>query len=194
MSTTKIARVSLLLLAIQLALVCSVAAKYLMERSTCPKVWTRAVAYDPEMVMRGRYLSIQVYVNACTVTLPPVASYAAIRPHEVELFDNHGVAFPYLNARIGARDGKLVALGLVREEEASSNDQSIAIRNGSPCDAAYLQQPVDVYLSETAKSPFPLDSSKELWVELSIPPSGPPRPIQLALKFADGQWKPLNYR
>jgi len=45
---------SLALLIIQLALVSTVAAKYLYQRWTCPRVWTRAVAMDPEFPMRGR--------------------------------------------------------------------------------------------------------------------------------------------
>ncbi len=61
---------SVALLVIQLALVCSVAAKYLYQRWSCPRVWTRTVAYDPELVMRGRYLSLQLTVDGCQSTLP----------------------------------------------------------------------------------------------------------------------------
>ena len=55
----KLAKSSIVLLVIQLALVSSIAAKYFYQRSTCPKAWTRAAAYDPNMVMRGRYLSLR---------------------------------------------------------------------------------------------------------------------------------------
>ena len=41
-------------------IVSSVALKYLYQRATCPRVWTRTAAYDPELVMRGRYLSLQL--------------------------------------------------------------------------------------------------------------------------------------
>src|ERR1019366_1467377 len=68
--TMKIAKTSLLLLAIQLALVSSIAAKYYYQRSTCPRVWTRTAAYDPELVLRGRYLSLQLDVDGCQSTLP----------------------------------------------------------------------------------------------------------------------------
>ncbi len=40
----KLAKTSIALLIIQLAIVSTVAAKYLYQRWTCPKVWTRAVA------------------------------------------------------------------------------------------------------------------------------------------------------
>jgi len=58
------------LVVIQLALVSSIAAKYLYQRWTSPRVWTRTVAYDPELLMRGRYLSVQLVVNGCQSTLP----------------------------------------------------------------------------------------------------------------------------
>ena len=66
----KLAKTSIALLVIQLAIVSTVAAKYLYQRSTCPRVWTRAAAYDPELVMRGRYLSLQLTVDGCESTLP----------------------------------------------------------------------------------------------------------------------------
>ncbi len=50
----KLSGPSVALLVIQLALVCSVPAKYLYQRWSCPRVWTRAAAYDPELVMRFR--------------------------------------------------------------------------------------------------------------------------------------------
>ena len=43
----KLSKTSLVLLALQLAIVSTIAAKYLYQRITCPRVWTRTVAYDP---------------------------------------------------------------------------------------------------------------------------------------------------
>ena len=68
--TMKIAKASIALLVLQLVIVSTVAAKYLYQRATCPRVWTRTAAYDPEMVMRGRYLSLQLTVDGCGSTLP----------------------------------------------------------------------------------------------------------------------------
>jgi hypothetical protein len=51
---------SVALLVIQLAIVSTIAAKYLYQRWSCPRVWTRAVAIDPQLPMRGRYLSLQL--------------------------------------------------------------------------------------------------------------------------------------
>ena len=66
----KLSAASVAVLVIQLALVCSIAVKYLYQRWTCPGVWTRTAAYDPELVMRGRYLSLQLTVDGCESTLP----------------------------------------------------------------------------------------------------------------------------
>ncbi len=54
--------------------------------------------------------------------------------------------------------------------------------------------PVYFYVSEHAASPLPVKQGDELWIEITLPPKGPPRPIQLALKHADGAWQPLTYR
>ena len=62
--------VSLALLIIQLALISTIAAKYLYQRSACPRVWTRAAAVDPRLPMRGRYLSLRLTVDGCQSTLP----------------------------------------------------------------------------------------------------------------------------
>jgi len=44
-----------------------------------------------------------------------------------------------------------------------------------------------------AADPSWLKAGQELWVEVTVPPKGPPRPLQLALKD-NGVWKPLNFR
>src|SRR5208337_4796749 len=61
---------SIALLLIQVALVSSIATKYLYQRTTCPRVWTRATAHDQQLPMRGRYLSLQLTVDGCQSTLP----------------------------------------------------------------------------------------------------------------------------
>ena len=65
----KFSRVSIVLLLIQVLIVSTVALKYFYQRATCPRVWTRTVAYDPTLIMRGRYLSLQLTVDGCNSTL-----------------------------------------------------------------------------------------------------------------------------
>ncbi len=51
---------------------------------------------------------------------------------------------------------------------------------------------VDFFIADTAQSPLPLQPGQELWIEVTVPPKGPPRPLQLAVKH-DTSWKPLPF-
>jgi hypothetical protein len=51
---------------------------------------------------------------------------------------------------------------------------------------------VEFFIPDTAKGPFPLKPGQELWVEVTMPPTGPPRPIQLALSTGAG-FHPLRF-
>ena len=190
----KLSKVSLALLGIQLAIVSTIAAKYLYQRITCPRVWTRTVAYDPDLLMRGRYLSVQLLVDGCQSTLPSAAQAAmprdknGVQTGKVFTVNANGpVRFP---ARIKVESNKLVVIRLP-ESASQSGAQMVAAWPGSSCDKLRLEDPVDFYIAEHAASPMPAGSGQELWVEVTVPPKGPPRPLQLALKD-NGVWKPLN--
>ena len=191
----KLSGASVALLVIQLVLVCSVAAKYLYQRWSCPRVWTRTVAYDPELVMRGRYLSLQLTVDGCQSTLP--SAKRADFPRDVNgaavqgqyaIRGGGNVEFP---AQLKVADNKLWAIG-IREVEKREGERTVMAPPGAPCDQMRLVEPVNFYISEHATSPLPLVSGAELWIEVTVPPKGPPRPIQLALK-QDGRWQPLAF-
>jgi hypothetical protein len=64
---------------------------------------------------------------------------------------------------------------------------------GTSCENLRLDTPVDFYIPEHAAIPSPLKAGQELWIEVTVPPNGPPRPLQLALK-QDGVWKPLAFQ
>jgi len=191
----KLSRASIALLLIQLCIVSSIAAKYLYQRSTCPKVWTRAVAYDPELTMRGRYLSTQLNVDACGVQLP-VATNSRRAP--AIQFDIHGKvveAGRYLSAQLAVKNGKLTVNKFTDDDPDDHAGQELLIRDTpETCAQSTLQKAVNLYISESAKSPFPLPKGSELWVEVTVPPKGPPRPIAMAIKDSAGHWQPLNYR
>jgi len=188
---------SIVVLAVQLALVSSIAAKYLYQRRTCPRVWTRTVAVDPEGVMRGRYLALQLVVDACKSTLP--SAKMAKMPHSPEGFpvgnsylvlSQSGFSFP---ARLSVQNNKLVAIR-IPDSGDPSRGQWVQTSPGLPCDSLHLQNSVDFYLPEHAALAWAASpmSVREIWVEVTVPPKGPPRPIQLALKD-NGVWKPVAF-
>jgi uncharacterized membrane-anchored protein len=191
----KISKTSIVLLVIQLALVSSIAAKYLYQCSTCPRVWTRTAAYDPNMVMRGRYLSLRLTVDGCQSTLP--SALHAIFPRNSDGTTQKGgfhvnwqgaVRF---RAKLKVEGNKLLAIR-IPEADLTSKGVDVTAWPDSACDAMRLDEPVDFYIAEHAADPTPLQPGQELWIEVTVPPQGPPRPIQLALK-QDGAWKPLAF-
>ena len=193
----KLSKASIALLALQLAVVSSIAVKYLYQRNRCPRVWARAAAYDPSLPMRGRYLSVQLLVDGCQSTLPSAkqAGFARNADGTVQYGGNytilgpHAVSFP---ARLQAKDGHLLA---VRPDgvETMKGTQMVTASAGATCSEMRLNQPVLFFLSEHAKSPLPTAPGEQLWVEVTLPPSGPPRPLQLALGNAM-EWKVLDLR
>ena len=172
------------LLVIQCLLVSSIAAKYLYERVRCPRVWVRVAQFDPNTPMRGRYLALSPLVDACGL------------PHDQESVnrwtdkDGHEKIFSWhWRVRTHARDGKLVVED-AKDVLPRTDAQTIWLNADTSCGQARLSA-VDFFIPDTAKSPFPLKSGQELWAEGTIPPLGPPRPIQIAIS-SNGEWKPLN--
>jgi hypothetical protein len=50
----------LILAALQALMVLSLTGKLLYDRATCPRVWVKTAPYDPNLPIRGRYLSLQL--------------------------------------------------------------------------------------------------------------------------------------
>jgi hypothetical protein len=192
----KFSKTSIVLLLIQLALVSSIAAKYLYQRRSCPRVWTRATAYDPEMPMRGRYLRLQLTVDGCQSTLPsalhavfPRNTDGTTKPTGFTVKSEYPV---YFRAKLKVENSRLLAIR-IPEADQSSKGVNVTAWPDSSCDAMRLNEPVDFYIAEHAADPTRLQPGQELWMEVTVPPQGPPRPLQLALKD-NGAWKPLAFQ
>jgi hypothetical protein len=154
----------LLLAALHVLLVCTLGAKLLYDRATRPRVWIQVATYDPDLPIRGRYLAFNLQVpmegfnpreDASSYTNPFTPDHCDLKLRNGVLT---AVANPdgefWINARV--IDGKQVAL---------VNSQSL------------------YFLPEHAAISWPqAQSGEELWVEATIPRSGPPRPIRLATK------------
>jgi hypothetical protein len=50
--------------ALQCALVLSLTGKLFYDRATCPRVWVKTQQYDPNLPIRGRYLSLMLAPDA----------------------------------------------------------------------------------------------------------------------------------
>ena len=168
------------LIVIQCLLVSSIAAKYLYERATRPRIWVRAAQYDPNLPMRGRYLALSPVVDVCGMAPQDLSGTA---------WDSH-LAKAY-RVQLVARDGKLAAES-AQGRLPPGDFQSVMLTDKSPCERAPVSPAIDYFVPENAKSPFPLKPGQELWVEVTVPRSGPPRAIRLALS-ENGSWKVLKF-
>jgi len=194
MAKSRVSGTSIALLILQLLIVSSIAGKYLYQRWSNPRVWTRAAAYDPSLPMRGRYLSLQLVVDGCRSTLNsamqaefPRAVDGSTRPGGYSVKALQPVSFA---ATLKVEQNRLEA---IRIQPTGHNDrgQKVLATPGASCEALRLEEPVDFFISEHAVDPTRLGSGQELWIEVTVPSKGPPRPLQLAIKD-NGAWRPLN--
>ena len=172
-------RKGIILAVLQLAIVASLAAKYAIDRARLPRVWAQTVAYDPDLPIRGRYLSVRLRVDADRV-------YGGSELPKGNLGNFWG---EMRDIYLHAENGHLVAspaptpTGLrVTRWRARTGDV-----------AAVLSEPVDYFLPEHAIDPSRRQPGEELWVEVTVPPKGPPRPIRLAVNKG-GTFTPLEIK
>lgn len=163
-----------LLAATQVALIAAVGGKLLYDRATLPRAWVEAAGVDPDLPIRGRYVALGL--------LFPAASGAPAGTDD------------YACGRIELRNGQPVA---VFERDAAVPMQRAGVRPVCFTDRAgaegaqwLLADPVAFFLPEHAPDPTRDVRPGELWVEVTLPPHGAPRPIRLGLK-RDGAIHPI---
>jgi hypothetical protein len=179
------------LLTIQAALVLTTAGKYEWERHTRPMVWVRAEPFgagaDKMQTLNGegRYGQVQLYVNGCGL---PTAKADVERDFEAPIdfgkpaMKSHRVL--KIHARLTARNGSLIAVDAGELRAADVQEVSWDMRR--PCAEARLLDIVDVYLPKSVPTPYTVKDGDTLWVLVTVPQSGPPRPVQLATSDAKG--------
>lgn len=143
------------------AIVLSLAGKYAVDRGRLPRVWVKTAPFDPNLPVRGRYVSLSLQVDA------PKAVYGTTD-----------------RVRLSAQNGQLV----VRQAQPSDGvpiwrrtDQLVV-----------LAEPVAFFIPEHVPDPSRRAPGEELWVEVSVPERGMPRPIRLGVK-KDGVLLPLSF-
>jgi hypothetical protein len=165
----------LALAAIQVALILSLGAKLLYDRATQPRVWALVETYDPDLPIRGRYLAESLRV--------PAEGFQYKEPGENNAFER---SVNEQTARLEIRDGKLIAT-----PDPNAAERFYVHRNPDGSLVAIGEDPVLIFIPENAKVPA-LKPREEMWVEVTLPKEGPPRPIRAGIK-KDGQITPLTF-
>jgi hypothetical protein len=120
--------------------------------------------FDPDLPIRGRYLSLSI---APHVDLTPALQEEMTKQHWL-----------YKRARLEARNGELWAV----PDESGSVSINVATNGRGQIT---ISEPVDFFIPEHAQNAGVVQRGEELWVEVTVPKKGGPRPIQLAVKRGD---------
>jgi hypothetical protein len=168
----------LLIAALHVGLVLSLGAKLLYDRATRPRVWALAAPYDPDLPLRGRYVSLQLVVE----------------PRGFKETKRGPGWQPPESVTLNVEGDRLVAEANPPEREYTPTGLHVRFVQRRGRNLALLDTPVAYFIPEHAPDPSRRPPGEELWVEVTIPKKGPPRPIRLGVKNTDGPIMPLDLR
>jgi hypothetical protein len=159
----------LVLAALHAALVGSLGLKLLADRARLPRGWVRSQPFDPSTPLRGRYVRLGLVI--------PLSNPDTTRGPYAET----GVRLELQGDRVvGSLDDSVVS-------------PRVQLRQEQGRWSARLAQPVAYFIPEHVPDPSVRPSGEELWAEVTIPQTGPPRPIRLGV-MKDGRLTPLEIR
>lgn len=168
----------LIIALVHICIVSSLGAKLLYDRTVRPRVWALAAPYDPDMPIRGRYVSLQLVVEPRGIKETVATGPGWVPPQSVIL---------------RAENNRLVAEGVPGKTGYNTEATTVRFVQRQERRLAVLAQPVAFFIPEHVPDPSLRKPGEELWVELTIPRKGPPRPIQLGVKMGDGPIVPLMF-
>lgn len=159
--------------AVQVLLVASVGVKFLYDRANYPGVWVETAPYDPDLPIRGRYVRIAVLTDAERGKAPDASA------------ESNGPAM--FLGRLEVRGERLVAI------EDNDGQHWVSSRRCGEVQCWQLTKPLAYFIPEHVEDPSRRPAGETLWVEVTVPPKGAPRPIRLGVK-KDGELTPLPLR
>jgi len=166
---------------IQVLIVCFLGAKLLYDRRTRPQAWFLTQRYDPNLPIRGRYLSLQVEVKDPRSPEEIQQKFAS----EIQIYQNQRYnsfyGFGQECGSIGLRNGSPVA-EFDNSPLYGCDNLSFQRWNSNGQTVLRVMEPVLFFIPDTAKDPTSLSRGDEFWVLATIPRKGPPRPIALGIK------------
>ena len=156
----------ILIAAVHLGLVLSLAGKLHWDRAHLPRIWAAARTVDRNQPIRGRYLHLQLQVD---LARPGVWKSGATIP-----------------VRLAVHEGRLVA-------DYAPPPAGLHVRVSPDEGTGVLLEPLAYFVRDpVAGSPQP-QATEDLWIEVSVPRAGPPRPIRLGTRRGD-RVEPLAVR
>lgn len=155
----------LLVALLQILLVVTLGVKLVVDRSILPRVWADVVPYDPDLPIRGRYVSLQIRVTP-------------------RGFDDPADGTSWGWAVLSVEGDQLIAT-----KTDMNSYHYVTVRRDEQGLMGTLSTPIAFFIPEHSEDPSGRDG---LMVELTVPKKGPPRPIRLGIA-EDGEIKPLTF-
>jgi hypothetical protein len=157
-------------------LVASLGGKFYYDRATRPRVWARTAPYDPDLPIRGRYVSLRLLVEPRGIDEPPPQAKWQL-PQAVSL---------------RVENNRLIGVAETADRGYGSSDLHIVFIERRGEKLAMLDQPIAYFIPEHIPDPSMRAAGEELWVEVTIPKKGPPRPLRLGVKKGEAPIAPLE--
>jgi len=168
---TRAERNGLLLALLQGGLLLSLGGQLLLDRATRPRGWILTQPVDPSLPIRGRYLNLTLMVPA---------------PER-----EAGQDIPWSGERVVLRS----EADQLRADLASSATPRSRTLQATPQGELWRLEPsVAFFLPPHVADPSRRPPGERLWVEVTLPAEGPPRPIRLGVKRGEGPITPLEPR
>ena len=176
--------------AVHVLLISSLGAKLLYDRRTCPQAWFKTRQYDPNLPIRGRYMSLQVEVRDPRSAEEIESKFGGEIQMQEKSRKQYAWHGPFDFGRecgsIVVREGVPVAVFEPHCDDLTFSRQRFEAVAGSNAVSTVLRvnEPVLFFVPDTAQLPAPTGDGTELWVLATVPRKGPPRPIALGVKKA----------
>jgi hypothetical protein len=163
------ARPGLILGLVQACLLLSLGAQLLMDRAVRPRGWARTQPVDPYLPIRGRYVALQLKLR-----LDANQGQGSLS----DLGGSQG----WVSLR--SSGGEVLARPVPRGTAGA-----LPARSSTPTGWVELEQPVAFFLPPTGPDPSRRPRPERVWVEVTLPERGQPRPIRLGVT-SDQQFPP----
>ncbi len=158
----------LLVALLQGGLLLSLGGQLLLDRATRPRGWVRTEPVDPVLPIRGRYVNLALMV-------PPPPGAADCGAHPRVLLRAEG--------------------GQVRADLARDAMPRVRSLRAFPWNQGWRLVPsVAFFIPPLVADPSRRLPGEQLWVEVTLPAEGPPRPIRLGVRKGNGPIIPLELR
>jgi hypothetical protein len=162
---TAVMRKGFVVAIVHVAIVASLGGKLMVDRATRPRVWARAAPYDPSLPIRGRYVRMRA-----EAVMGPGLERRAYRPVAVSVADGQLMAIP-----------------------TSESTNLYAQPSSRTPDRVVIDPALAYFIPEHVADPSIRAPGEELWVEVTLPRKGAPRPIRLGVRRG-GVLTPLEFQ